>query len=148
MFNCEWRKHCWGVCVCLCVIYASHTQDYRWRPLWAHMAEGCGYVTATWGSATPDWSRTGSKCTKAPILINTTYLRQTEQITLPATPPQHHHPIPKNKLALPCKQTIASAYTLKAMVLLLWGTYRGKWGPDYSFGPICFHRLAILNHTI
>lgn len=35
MFNCEWRKHCLpDVCVrmCVCVIYASHTLDYWWRP--------------------------------------------------------------------------------------------------------------------
>lgn len=32
----------------------------------AHIAEGCGYVTATRGPATPDWNRTGSKCTKPP----------------------------------------------------------------------------------
>lgn len=104
--------------VCVCVIYASRTQDYRWGPLRAHMAEGCGYVTATRGPATPDWNHTGSKCTKAPILINTTYLRQTEQITLPA-PPDNHHPLPENKLALPHNQTIVSEYTLSAVLLLL-----------------------------
>lgn len=52
-------------------------------------------------------------------------------------PPLTH--LPKNKLALPLNQTVVSAYTLSAMLLLLRETDRGKRGADYSFGPICFH---------
>lgn len=57
-------------------------------------------------------------------------------------------PPPKNKLTLPLNQTVAAAYTLSAMVLLLRETYKGKQLPDYSFGPICFHLPALLYHTI
>lgn len=91
MFNCEWRKHCLpDVCAYVCVLSMHLTLTTTGGgPPRAHIAEGCGYVTATRGPATPDWNRTGSKCTKPPppILINTTYLRQTEQITPEAQPP-------------------------------------------------------------
>lgn len=88
--------------MCVCVIYAS--QDYRWRPLWAHIAEGGGYVTATRGPKTPQWNRTGSKCTKAPP-SSTTQHTSARQNKL------HHDPLPKNKLALPHNQPPASAHT-------------------------------------
>lgn len=53
-------------------------------PLWAHMALGCGYVTTTWGSSTPDWNRTGSECTEGPH------------------PHQHNMPLPDRTNYTPC----------------------------------------------
>ena len=63
------------VCVCVRVIYASHTHDYRWRPPVGSHSRGMWVCYSHPGPCNP------------PILINTTYLHQTEQITPAAQPP-------------------------------------------------------------
>lgn len=130
--------------VCACIIYASHTQDYRWRSRQAHMAEGCGYVTATRGPATSDCNRTGSKCTKGPH-PHQHNIPLPDRTNYSASTPWPLPPPPQNKLALPHNQTTASAYALGAMVLLLRETNRGSaawllsW--SYLFSSAC-HTLS------
>lgn len=77
------------VCVCVCVIYASHTHDYRWRPSTGSHSRGMWVCYSHPGPCNPRLESYWEQVYKAPppILINTTYLRQTEQITPEAQPP-------------------------------------------------------------
>lgn len=98
MFNGEWRKHCLpGLCVCvyawMCVCVLSMHLTLRTTgggPLWAHMAQGCGYVTATWGSATPDRNRTGNECTEGPHPHQHNMSPPDRTNYTACTPPTHH----------------------------------------------------------
>lgn len=66
--------------------------------------------------ATTDRNRTGSKCTEGLILINTTCLHQTGQITLPAFPPISPHPKTSSHYLW---TRLKSVHALSAIVRLL-----------------------------
>lgn len=124
MFNWEWRKHCLpAVCVgYLCISHSALPVEALYGLTWhwdVAMLQPLGALQLQTGIVQ------GASVLRAPILINTTCLCQTEQITLPApSPPPPPHV--KNKLALPLNQTVVSASTLKAMVPLLLEMYRGE----------------------
>lgn len=60
------------MCVCMCALSVDLTlRTTGGGPQWAHIAEACGYVTSTWGSATSSWNSTGSKCTEPPLPLPT-----------------------------------------------------------------------------
>lgn len=88
----------------------------------------------------------GASVQKAPILINTTYLCQTEQITAPA-PPDHCRPHPKTSSHY-LTTRLQRLHTLSVQWYFCCERRIGEARPDYSVGPICFHLLAILYHTI
>lgn len=120
-----------------CLIYASEAQDCWWRPslgshgrwIWV------GYILM--GQCNFKLKLFGEQVYREPPFpINTTCIRQTEQITLPGPPPTP--PALKNKLVLHPNRTVVSACSPAAMALLLPWMFRRKLGPDYMFGGICF----------